>query len=54
MYTRFSFDLPLKRDTNTYVRMCIVEIGLFPIHMSTNHCSTEGALSKLIATAHAT
>ena len=33
-----------------FIRCCIVDNWLFPIHTSTNHCSTKDALSKLIAT----
>ena len=33
---------------------CIVDNWLFPIHTFTNHWSTKGALSNLMATAHAT
>ena len=33
-----------------FIQCCIVDNWLFPIHTSTNHCSTKGALSKLTAT----
>ena len=41
-------------DVHTLHLMLHVDNWLFPIHTSTNHCSTKGALSKLIATVHAT
>ena len=44
----------LQRKSSAHIRdVCtlgIVDNWLFPIHLSTNHCSTKGALSKLITT----